>query len=524
MTQQFENFVNAALDKSLSSDVTLPTADEIPVFTGIGRQVTGKTKAELGLATSSQLTDKADLVDGLVPANQLPGYVDDVLEYANLASFPLLGEASKLYIAIDTNLVYRWGGSTYAVTSSSLALGETSTTAYYGDKGKTAYDHSQATGNPHNLPAASTGADGYLTSTDWNTFNGKLGLADVRFAFVSDSGTTYTVPESAVTAVGRTIIELSNSSLGSITINAATGTGKSVGDSVNICITGVYNAQVLVGSGATLQGDLTFSYQHHTKTLVYKGSNTWTVVGQAMYPLGVLNRKIDLATLLELRFEGSNGSQVFTDSSVYNRSVTVGSGTPTLTTTSPLSGTSSLLLGTNGTITTPDFTTPVNTNLSTIEFRIQIDLADIAFNESQGVFIKGYSFAFAHNYSHQCILTRNASGTGGAIKMFYDISTVATISAYVPIAIADLSANNHIAFTRRANGTFIGYLNGVQVAFLFATDYTANTLAIEIGASLYNWHTATQTTKFKGLLDNFKLSNVDRYPTNFTPPTQENKM
>ena len=282
MTQQFEKFVNAALDKSLSSDVTLPTADKIPVFTGIGRQVTGKTKAELGLATSSQLTDKADLVDGLVPANQLPGYVDDVLEYANLASFPLLGEASKLYIAIDTNLVYRWGGSTYAVTSSSLALGDTSTTAYRGDRGKTAYNHSQATGNPHNLPAASTSADGYLTSTDWNTFNGKLGLADVRYVFLNDSTTTqttYTVPASAVTAVGRTIIELSNNSLGSITVNAATGTGKSVGDSVNICITGFYNAQVLVGSGATLQGDLTFSYQHHTKTLVYKGSNIWIIVG-----------------------------------------------------------------------------------------------------------------------------------------------------------------------------------------------------------------------------------------------------
>ncbi len=124
MTTPFENFVNIALGKSVSADVTLPTADDIPVFTGIGRQVTGKTIAELGLATSSQLTDKADLVDGLVPANQLPGYVDDVLEYADLASFPLHGEASKLYIAIDTNLVYRWGGSTYVVTSSSLALGE----------------------------------------------------------------------------------------------------------------------------------------------------------------------------------------------------------------------------------------------------------------------------------------------------------------------------------------------------------------------------------------------------------------
>jgi hypothetical protein len=55
MTQQFENFVNAALDKSLASDVTLPTADDIPVFTGIGRQVTGKTIAELGIATTSYI-------------------------------------------------------------------------------------------------------------------------------------------------------------------------------------------------------------------------------------------------------------------------------------------------------------------------------------------------------------------------------------------------------------------------------------------------------------------------------------
>ena len=282
MTQQFENFVNAALDKSLASDVTLPTANEIPVFTGIGRQVTGKTIAELGLATSSQLTDKADLVDGLVPANQLPGYVDDVLEYADLASFPLHGEASKLYIAIDTNLVYRWGGSTYAVTSSSLALGDTSTTAYYGDKGKAAYDHSQATGNPHNLPAASTSADGYLTSSDWNTFNGKLGLADVRFAFVSDSGTTYTVPASSVTAAGKTIIELSSSSLTQITVATTTATGKTVGDSVNIRITGTFNAQVLVtGAGVVLEGDLVFYYQYQTKTLVLKNAdtNTWTVVG-----------------------------------------------------------------------------------------------------------------------------------------------------------------------------------------------------------------------------------------------------
>ena len=64
MTQQFENFVNAALDKSLASDVTLPTANKIPVFTGIGRQVTGKTIAELGLALTADLD-----TDGTLAAN-----------------------------------------------------------------------------------------------------------------------------------------------------------------------------------------------------------------------------------------------------------------------------------------------------------------------------------------------------------------------------------------------------------------------------------------------------------------------
>ncbi|SHN66071.1 hypothetical protein [Desulfitobacterium chlororespirans] len=81
---------------------------------------------------------------GKVPASQLPSYVDDVLEYANQAAFPSTGETGKIYIAIDTNQTYRWGGTGYVEISASLALGETSNTAYRGDRGKTAYDHSQS--------------------------------------------------------------------------------------------------------------------------------------------------------------------------------------------------------------------------------------------------------------------------------------------------------------------------------------------------------------------------------------------
>lgn len=73
--------------------------------------------------------------NGKVPSSQLPSYVDDVLSYNSVSSFPATGEDGKIYIAKDTNLSYRWTGSDYAVISPSLALGNTSSTAYRGDWG-----------------------------------------------------------------------------------------------------------------------------------------------------------------------------------------------------------------------------------------------------------------------------------------------------------------------------------------------------------------------------------------------------
>ena len=117
----------------------------------LGFKKTGGTANQALTANGGvfDLNTKADLVGGKIPASQLPAYVDDVLEFANLASFPATGESGKIYITLDTNLTYRWGGSSYVVMSSSLELGETSSTAYRGDRGKIAYDHSQTIGNPH---------------------------------------------------------------------------------------------------------------------------------------------------------------------------------------------------------------------------------------------------------------------------------------------------------------------------------------------------------------------------------------
>ena len=89
-------------------------------------------RSEMGVANGVATLDS----DGKVPASQLPSYVDDVLEYDNKAVFPATGESDKIYVAKDTNLTYRWSGSAYVEISVSLALGETSSTAYSGDKGK----------------------------------------------------------------------------------------------------------------------------------------------------------------------------------------------------------------------------------------------------------------------------------------------------------------------------------------------------------------------------------------------------
>lgn len=116
------------------------------------------TKAD-AIAVSQALALKADLVDGKVPASQLPSYVDDVLEgrYVDPATFndldgnPYTPESGKLYVDIDTNRTYRWSGMLYvSIGGGGVVLGETSDTAYRGDRGKIAYDHSLSQGNPHN--------------------------------------------------------------------------------------------------------------------------------------------------------------------------------------------------------------------------------------------------------------------------------------------------------------------------------------------------------------------------------------
>lgn len=114
---------------------------------------------------------------GKVPAAQLPSYVDDVLEFSTKAQFPQIGETGKIYVSKDTNLTYRWTGTQYLEISQSLALGETPSTAYPGDKGKA---------NRDALNSMPTKLTSYLTPT---TSTGEL--VKINYKYAAKDGLNY---------------------------------------------------------------------------------------------------------------------------------------------------------------------------------------------------------------------------------------------------------------------------------------------------------------------------------------------
>lgn len=130
------------------------------------------------ISTKGQPSGLAELDStGKVPAAQLPSYVDDVLEYSTKAQFPQTGETGKIYVAKDTNLTYRWTGTQYLEISQSLALGETPSTAYPGDKGKA---------NRDALNSMPTKLTSYLTPT---TSTGEL--VKINYKYVAKDGLNY---------------------------------------------------------------------------------------------------------------------------------------------------------------------------------------------------------------------------------------------------------------------------------------------------------------------------------------------
>ena len=142
-------------------------------------KLSGKANSSHTHAAGDITSVNASAITGIIDAAHLPSFVDDVIEgyYSNPKFYKtkgsdgtyateITGESGKIYVNLDDNKTYRWSGTAFVVISETIALGETSTTAYRGDRGKTAYDHASAHGSAFasGLYKITTNAAGHVTA------------------------------------------------------------------------------------------------------------------------------------------------------------------------------------------------------------------------------------------------------------------------------------------------------------------------------------------------------------------------
>lgn len=198
-------------------------------------------------------------VDGKVLSNQLPSYVDDVLEYNTKTNFPETGETGKIYIDKTTNKTYRWGGTAYVEISSSLALGTTSSTAFRGDQGKTAYDHATAKGSAFSsgLYKITTNAEGHVTGAT------TVAKSDITALGIPAQDTTY---GAATTSAAGLMSSADKTKLDGIAAGAQKNTITGVKGNaetsyrtgnINITATNIGLGNVENKSSKTIRGELT---------------------------------------------------------------------------------------------------------------------------------------------------------------------------------------------------------------------------------------------------------------------------
>lgn len=129
----------------LSADVTVTASDVSAVATSAVGAASGVCPLDSG---------------SKVAAIYLPGFVDDVLEYANLAALPGTGTAGIIYVTLDTNKTYRWGGSSYTEISPSPGSTDVVT------EGSTNLYHTDARTRASALTGLSTASAADVTASD----------------------------------------------------------------------------------------------------------------------------------------------------------------------------------------------------------------------------------------------------------------------------------------------------------------------------------------------------------------------
>lgn len=215
------------------------------------------TAADVG-AVSSSIVGEANGVapldsNKLIPADFLPSYVDDVVEYDNLDAFPTtegpgLAEKGKIYVAKDTNAIYRWSGSAY------IEIGTATSTADEAYKLATAYK---------------------INGTD---FDGTQNITTAQWG----TSRQITIGDTAKAVDGSTAVSWSLAEIGAVDAAHVTSaiSGK-VDDTVKVI------AGTGVTGGGALSGDVTINVAYGTTAgTAAQGNDSRIVNGQTAFGWG----------------------------------------------------------------------------------------------------------------------------------------------------------------------------------------------------------------------------------------------
>ena len=235
---------------------------------------------------TNALFNKADLVDGKVPSYQLPSFVDDVIEVADFAALPTVGEIGKIYITLDNNKIYRWSGSIYIEIASNQAIWGAITGTLTNqtdlvnalnlkaDKTITITPNAPLTGGGDlsanrsiSINQSGASSDGFLSSTDWNTFNGKQDLiAHLKYNNANETiwnngnGNVVTNTSFGLSALNNNSSGIDNSAYGNASMSGnTTGQYNSALGSLSLRFnsTGSHNIAFGTAAGAYIANSIT---------------------------------------------------------------------------------------------------------------------------------------------------------------------------------------------------------------------------------------------------------------------------
>lgn len=362
-----------------ANNYTLPVAGSAIGGVKSGTDITVDSSGNVSVSNVD-----ASAISGTISAANLPSYVDDVIEYNGISNFPSTGEAGKIYVDTSTNQTYRWGGSDYVAIGKSVALGETSDTAYRGDRGAAAYAHAvtnKGAAFSSGLYKITTNSEGHVTAA---TAVKKEDITALGIP-ASDTNTHYSsknVVASSVDSTSNTSSVLSN---GDVYLNSVE----------NGAVTSSHN---ILGTGATsvttdTNGNIIISSTDNDTVYTHP-----TTSGYRHIPEGGESGQI-------LRW-GSNGAAVWGEDN--DTKYSAGAGISMTNNVFSNAGVRSINSGqTNGTIS-------VNTNGEVSEVAVK-GLGTAAYTNSSAYATSGHT----HNYAA-------SSSAGGAAKKSNSMAPVVT--------------------------------------------------------------------------------------------------